>query len=384
MTRHRTRSANAIGGYSRIFLFGNLVSDTPSNTLYTSEDCYDVDDDPGSDHSFLLSRWDASGLRPLDGSPPEPAWNGTLVQNYWPPGGPNSYSRQHLSMNNAINATDFVTLLARTNPSRPLVTPLELAQDVIDIPKMLKDAGRLLSKKPMNLTAKDIANQNLGIQFGWLPLVQDVKNLLDLQSHIHRRAEEIHRLYSSQGLKRRIRLGQDHAEQRLNDQIWYSELPGNAFVDLHKFTTSVKWGTVRWKPTSLPPFQPDAMGLNRQARNILLGASQEGVTQGLWNVLPWTWLIDWFLPVGDFLLQHSNTVPAVPVHMNVMRTTISETQATRTFRSGDAAWLQGGDGSMKFTTLERSQSSSALPSSLPFVGLKRLSILSSLFIQRFK
>ncbi|UJQ84960.1 MAG: putative maturation protein [Alehxovirus nemoriscola] len=385
MSRTRTRNVQHSTGTYVMGILGNPVDSWHDNTLVYDERCVDVADSPGVDHPFNLSRFEIDSLEPLNGTLGTGFWAGSQYIDYYPPGFNNSYASQHLTVNNDINAGDFVTLLARTNPSRPVITPLTLIQDVVDIPRQLKGVGRLLKGGSESLNAKELANQNLGIQFGWLPLIQDVKDLLNLQSHIDRRSNELNRLYSATGIKRRIGLGSSNASDTQKNIYLSSEGSGWVVADLHRYTGSTKWGTVRWLPTSRPPYHPKTAELNRQARKIVSGFTSEGLTKGVWDLVPWTWLIDWFAPVGDYLLQHSNTVPAHAVHVNVMRKTITSTQFRRIQPYiNDASWATGGNGVTTYTTLERSQSSSSPPTSLPFIGLKRLSILTSLFIQRFK
>jgi len=88
------------------------------------------------------------------------------------------------------------TILSRTNPSRPVVVPFTLVQDLVEIPRMLKDVGRLIKTPRKALNPVDQANQFLGAKFGWLPLIDDAHKLLHLQQYIHARVGELKRLYS--------------------------------------------------------------------------------------------------------------------------------------------------------------------------------------------
>lgn len=278
-------------------------------------------------------------------------------------------------------ASSMTTLLARTNPSRPDYVPLTLLQDLVDIPRMLKDVGRLITtpkRKLLNL--KEVGNQHLGFQFGWKPLFQDVKDLLDLQSHIHRRLLELQRLNNLGGLKRRIRLG-----------VWGDAATNlRTLESLEVFWTatesvdsqSIRWGTVRWLPNvPLPPSTSRDAELNRQARKVVLGLSLESTLKGAWDLIPWSWLIDWFSNVGDFALQFSNTIPATSHDACIM--THTETQFRYKTLSIDRS-LSPTDGYVTHSLKERYVGPGSLDVHLPFIGLDRLSILGALFVQRFK
>jgi len=231
------------------------------------------------------------------------------------------------------------------------------------------------------LNPREVANQHLGFQFGWKPLFQDVKDLLDLQSHIHKRLGEIQRLNSSGGLKRRIHLGDygaDQVDQRFlesQDMLWIARES--------VFTKATRWGTVRWLPTvTVPGHRPNDAEMIRQAKQVVLGLSLESTLKGAWDLIPWTWLIDWFTNVGDFALQYSNTIPARSSEACIMTRTDTTYQYHTT--SLNRVGLNPSDGYVTNTVKKRFVGPSSLDVHLPFIGLSRLSILGALFVQRFK
>jgi hypothetical protein len=357
----------------------------PSNFTNYSKTCIDENVTPLVDHSLSISEYDGRALIPVSGSGFPFPYVGTSFEDYLPANSLNSTFQSHGSVPNAtISSTDYATVVARTNPSRPVVTPLTLIQDLVDIPRQLKDVGRLLKKGTKGLSAKDIANQNLGIQFGWLPLIQDVKDVLSLQSHIYRRVTELNRLYSSTGLKRRVTLDFGSAADSQKDIAVLAESAATVRCDIDRFTSYTKWGTVRWIPDGPIPMHPSLMELNRQATKAVSGLSIEGLTQGTWDIIPWTWLIDWFVPIKTYMSQYSNTVPAHPQHVNVMSETVSQCTIRRSGTGTNNQFLTGLHGSTIFTTKTRGKTLVINPSSVPFIGVQRLSILASLFIQRFK
>jgi hypothetical protein len=369
-------------GLKKIIFLGSEQSSTTDNCKTSFSHCEDVADSPGLEHNFEVSHFDGSDLKGINGTCPSGSFAGTLYQEWYPPSFFTSCNT-HVAMPNAsIIAGDFATLLARTNPSRPVVTPLTLLQDVIELPRMLRDAGKLMRKGRKGLSAKDIANQNLAIQFGWMPLIQDVQHLLDLQSHVQKRTAEIHRLYQKQGLKRRITLGTGSGQSTVlvpNAASGGSGLWNAKFERIGHFK---KWGTVRWKPTSLPPYLSDTERLNHQVQKIVGGLTPEGLLSGAWDVLPWTWLVDWFTNAGDFLLTHSNTVPAESGHASVMLNTVTKSYCSH--YGNTSSWLTGGDGTSILENKRRNVGTGLTLARVPFIGLRRLSILGSLFIQRFK
>lgn len=340
-------------------------------------------DQPGVDHLFSVTRFDASQFERINGKRPTGTFRQSGYTDYLPALYISNSSHVDIS-GTGTTANDFAALKARTNPSRPMLTPLTTIQDLKDLPKMVKELGYLKNrvvkgKANARFDARDLANYNLAAQFGWLPLIDDLKKLTELQTHIHRRGLELDKLYQRSGLKRRIQLGSWHAEST-NTASLLSGICGT-YKSKNKIYTSVnKWGTIRWLPTSPPPVDHSTEDRNRRIRKILLGLSQEGLTKGLWDIIPWTWMTDWFVNVGDYMLSHSNTVPATSSHACVM--TLSDTTYFCSPSDDTSSWVDGGTGITTLITKSRSVNSSPVIASLPYIGLGRLSILGSLFVQR--
>jgi len=275
-------------------------------------------------------------------------------------------------------------LLARTNPSRPQYVPLDLLQDLVDVPRMLKDAGDFLKKRhrKVPITAKDIANQHLAFLFGWLPLIQDVKDLLNVNQYVQTRLGELERLYSDQGLKRRLKLGR-----------WANTTGGNVVVNSDslcfitcrnsKTTVSNRWGSVRWKVLpqyTFPGYRPEHALLLQEAKKVVSGFTVAGLFEGAWDLLPWSFLVDWGVNVKDYVLQYANQIPAYPTDMCVMT-------ETSTFESWSKVSVPKGytysPGYSSVVTKERYVGSGTLSAHIPMLDMGRLSILGSLAIQRF-
>jgi hypothetical protein len=108
--------------------------------------------------------------------------------------------------------------------------------------------------------------------------------------------------------------------------------------------------------------------------------TSEATIKGIWDLIPWTWMIGWFSNVSDFAMQYSNTVPANSQDASVM--TYQETEYQ--FRTiSMTPGYEGGDGSVSLITKERYTGSGTISAHLPFIGASRLKTLGALFIQRF-
>lgn len=277
----------------------------------------------------------------------------------------------------------YADTIARSNPSRPVFTPATLIQDLVELPAMVRDVGRLLMRPKRLLSAKELANQHLAIRFGWVPLVKDIKELLKLQEHVLKRHVMLKRLYARGGLRRRITFADDHQTGQTSTRVTIQT--GSYFdFDIDVKVDRKVWATIRWQPTTLPPEGPSDAALHRLASNIVLGLTPEGLMQGAWEVIPWTWMIDWFTNVGSFMLLNSNTVPAQHSSACLM------SEVLQTNMGGDISPVNcrtaiGWVGASVYTRKVRTLSGNVvLGFNMPYIDMSRLSVLGSLFVQRFK
>lgn len=276
-----------------------------------------------------------------------------------------------------------LSAIARSNPSRPVVNPPEIIENLVSLPKMLRNAYRALTHPRTVITPRGVSSEYLGIQFGWLPFIEDLNKILDLQKHVERRAKQIDELYKGKGLRRKITFSKDTRTYKTFAQFntdW-----GNVKLPCSQTVTDEVWATVRWKPTGpMPPKLTDPGGY-AYYRRVVLGLTPEGLAHGLWKVIPWTWLLGWFTNVGDLILVGSNTVPAVYTEACLMRKTTRKCIPGSPEFTGsptDTSVSQGG--SRTWTRRLRTVGTGNLiPSvNMPFLDMFRLSIVGALAAQR--
>ncbi|UJQ85425.1 MAG: putative maturation protein [Alehxovirus allonemorishabitans] len=344
--------------------------------------CDDSHGRPTTDSNLSIVSTDFSQVGPVQGIfTANPVWDGK-ASGYVP-----SFIRfsniGHLDLpSRPTPASSVATLLARTNPSRPEYAPLTLLQDLVDIPGMLKEAGKLVTRGHRGgLRGRDVGNTHLGLQFGWIPLVNDAIKVIQVHKHIQDRVRELNRLYSTQGLKRRIRLGNWGAAS-VSAPVMESYPILSISTILSTITTSERWGTVRWRPTgTFLGYRPESHVILQQAKDALSGVTSEGTFEGAWDLLPWSWLADWGTNVKDYVMAHANTVPATPSSVNVMTRTVTVFRPRVLSITPSYSWEPG---FYSITSKERYVGSGAIDAHIPFLDMGRLSILGALAVQRFK
>jgi len=256
---------------------------------------------------------------------------------------------------------EVIALMAfnRTNPSRHEVLLPAIVLELRDLPKMLRFSGRVLSagrhiardlirgaynfftgnsgkrnlksftQREIELlraarlhpdqqgglsTVKALAAANLAWQFGWKPLIGDISKMIGFQQAFNRRRNEINRLYSGRGLKRRVKLQNYDKVETLRGVIVHSSagiVTTNATV---RAQTKI-WCVTRWKPRG----RIDGPPADWQIAQNMLGLDVHGLSASAWEILPWSWCIDWFSNMGDFLDISSNSMNASLTGMTIMK-----------------------------------------------------------------
>lgn len=355
-SRHREEPPSGLNAENSLFYY---IWWQFGSRQQISAACDDVIGDYGNDHTLNISR-----VRRSDS-----VWNGVspdgniiainMPCQIIPPQYPNFPS---------LDITELSTkLAARTNPSRATVMLPVFIFELRDLPRLVQLAGRSVLGK--------LASANLSWQFGWKPLIGDLTKLLNFQSMTMRRVKELERLQSKSGLRRRVTLQKDAKKDVIGVQTIESfGISSTArVVDWH---TREVWGTIRWRPNvgAMPQTDEERYSL---ARRISLGLHHGSITAQIWEAIPWSWLIDWFANVQDFIEAQDNSIAHISGPTNIM----SRTRSTRSYeiltkndwvQISSSPWMSR-DQKERFLGVAPS-----LTASLPFLSGGQLSILGSL------
>lgn len=358
------------------------VYSTQSGTYDKTIDICEDSTGWGGDHALEIShqRWN---LLPLNGS------MGTYGDNFrgyynWDAWG--QVSIAHLSGTSPPSSGSLMSqALARTNPSRAVASVPTFIGELKDLPGLIRSLGHIAlrslgrgSRRGRSIV-HEAGHDYLTWQFGLKPLIHDVANLLDFQTAVDRRVGELQRLYSGKGLKRRIVL-KTQVESSSTTVYPDTSLGATLKCQRQRITKLECWATVRWKPTSPPSFRT-----NRQrqalARSLVLGLNAQSLTSTAWELLPWSWLADWFFDVQSFIEAHNNAVPATPVSRCVM---VHRSTTDTYSRTDSNSWVSGGGGTVTLESKSRYAGGPTINTSLPFLNGGQLSILGALAATRLR
>lgn len=194
----------------------------------------------------------------------------------------------------------------------------------------IKDARRKVpSRHGGNNMVRASGGDYLNFQFGWLPLVQDVKNaataLANATAQLAQEGERVQRSYSlpPSVSSELIQIGKTTLQTigshpgLVTDPEVLAELgvggtsagfappPGEGSV--HKMRRNKRWFTGEFSSFYRLGFDPSSY-IDRARELVNLDITPEV----LWELSPWSWLVDWNLRLGDSLranmLAHDDTL----------------------------------------------------------------------------
>jgi hypothetical protein len=264
-------------------------------------------------------------------------------------------------------------LLADTNPARPSVDLPVSILELRDLPRLFKIAGDTFLKKG--------ASSYLNYQFGWKPFLNDLKGILDFHTVVDRRVRQLSALYNKGGSRHRADNGTAFSESTASDGSWQ----GNPLF-LHRTSSGTAWITVRWIPVrDLRNNIPAKDELYEKAFRAAFGLNLNIAT--VWEALPWSWLIDWFSDVGDYLSVYHNNVDFVPGPCyQMVQQELYAGKGPKSLPATSSSWpLLKVDNLSTRTRVIKTRTivtPSPITGSVPFMTPRQLGILGSLAVLR--
>lgn len=217
----------------------------------------------------------------------------------------------------------------RTLPVRPVASLGQAIGELKDFPGMIKQTAEFfkrlgrtpLSKgKTLGDFKRDIANgpSNLGsdylnLQFGWVPFVSDLLSIINARQNLDRKLSQLRR-DNGKGVRRSANLGSGgYNSGSVGGSTFSSVIPtvesqlyalGNTPLNAGHSTQSYQYNI--WYSAKYTYWLPDGMldprretaflgltGLERRLLGLELNASV------IYNLMPWTWMLDWFSNAGS-------------------------------------------------------------------------------------
>lgn len=262
-------------------------------------------------------------------------------------------------------------VLANLNPRTPVVDIPVMAVEMKDLPGMLRNLGKFQAG---DIKPADVPELWLSWSFGWLPLLSDLRKLVDFAKHVNDRAEYMNRLRRSSSFSRTLnnsfstssvsvnfgsRIGTGNFDLVFKSRIW--------------FTATVSYSKAGLKELS-------GQDANLQAAYNVLGLNVSAAT--IWEAFPWSWLSDYFFNIGTYLDANRNKVAYNVTDVCIM----AQSESSKTFTGLGPSVFSGGltGGTAKAVRKQRKFFPIARPgvSFRAFLSKRRMGILGALFSSR--
>jgi hypothetical protein len=184
---------------------------------------------------------------------------------------------------------------SKMKPTQPSFAGLNALYELKDLPGMLQ-------QQMVKGNLKNISNYWLALQFGWKPLLGDIRRMIDLQSRLQKQMDFLLR-NNGRLVRRRIQLF-DRVEDEVTTSgaAWGLMNPnfvtyfysGTPTYTTRAYTQDTVWGSAAfrfWLPSS-----PQGVVYKAALRRALSGLTPSPSV--IYNMIPWSWLVDWFSNAG--------------------------------------------------------------------------------------
>jgi len=184
-----------------------------------------------------------------------------------------------------------------------------------DIPRMLKttakgfhDVWRAMGGSKTNFGPKSVANHWLNTQFGWSPFLSDLRKFYKTTVDIDKKLKQLRR-DNGRWIRRggTVQVDGAVASGTVNSPM-YPSLPTSLYATpygYHEWTRKTQF--ISWFEGAFRywiPGKPDSLGWNAQALAQIYGAQPSPSL--IWELTPWSWLLDWCSNVGDVMANVSS------------------------------------------------------------------------------
>lgn len=185
----------------------------------------------------------------------------------------------------------------RMRPDRPSMDLAQAIGELKDLPMMLKTR--------FTKHLRDIGNYYLALKFGWEPLLRDIVKLYHLQQEVEKRIKQLLR-DNGKPVRRRIKLFSDVIETSkqvtTSYSVWYPVLNTyyyrrQPYSTICSTYTDEVWASAQfryWLPSG-----PRDLKWRSSLKRELMGTTPSPST--IYNLVPWSWLVDWFTNAGDVI-----------------------------------------------------------------------------------
>jgi hypothetical protein len=202
--------------------------------------------------------------------------------------------------NGSVDASAYgATAYSRLKPTKPVTSGLNAIYELREVPDMLRQ--RFLSSG-----LAGIGNYWLALKFGWEPLLRDIRSLVEFQRKAEKKLKWLLE-HNGKPVRQRVTLldtstnpvvGAKTANYGALQPVLVTQYYAQQPTFVRKDWSSERvWASGRfrfWLPDG-----PRDIAWTRRMLGRLYGLTPS--PQVIYNMIPWSWLADWFTNAGDCL-----------------------------------------------------------------------------------
>lgn len=243
------------------------------------------------------------------------------------------YANPSLLTSNPTVVLPLESFYPSVSKMKPRISEADLAVfigELRDLPGMVRDAsekfhflwrgsGNPHPSRGRMMPATRASKEFLGVQFGWLPFINDLQKLHSVTMNVAELLKSL--VQRNQKWDKRVRVFfDDSTEEKLSSGTGYRVTPSGSDVDnltfidggsrraywtVQKITQRKVWASGQYR-FYRPEFDPMLSEFDSDWNYIqqlltLYGARINPSV--VWRLTPWSWLVDWFVNVGSIIEQ---------------------------------------------------------------------------------
>lgn len=261
-------------------------------------------------YKWTLNPGSVSFTERIRGYPPV-----SFIRN-WPTGGNDFYNSMPSPPGGwaLMEGTDselVAKLLAQTHPLRPDVSVPVMILDLAEAASLLKVATQNL----LSLTGSSWLNY----QFGWKQTIQDIRTLSNITHAIEQRIQLFNAILEKGGKRVKAHLTSTGKWWPPDEDTFLLVLFGKFFHGRSTWSFKSKvWGSVRWTPDRANTVELEKLTAFNQAARVVLDLDMPSPST-VWEGIPFSWLVDYFVNIGDTLQALEGQDLLVPRDICLMR-----------------------------------------------------------------
>lgn len=211
---------------------------------------------------------------------------------------------------NNENAILASRLVANTHPFAPYFSVPVAIKEMVELSTLLKLAARSF--------AEFAGGAYLNYRFGYVQFVDDVRTLAGIMKHLEYRVRDFNFILQNGYTRKSMKLGVTGGGSKSPNSVLHSTYSVIIRGDFNQEWTMETWGTLIWGVDGKKLLPTDQLALFNEAVRYALDIKDIDAAT-LWQLIPFSWLVDYFLNVGDILQSQQLRYNCQPYDICIMR-----------------------------------------------------------------